>query len=84
MLNGSTVHVVRQRDGRYECARCGAVLNIAEDEVPLVTVHGASGRGNERVINVDGVEFHRCNAPNDSAEVRRKVLEILGAETEAT
>jgi hypothetical protein len=55
---------VRLRDGRYECAQCGAALDIAPDKVPLVTIHGASGKVNERVISIDGEEVHRCTPPN--------------------
>jgi hypothetical protein len=55
---------VKLRDGRHECAQCGAALDIAPDKVPLVTIHGASGKMNERVISVDGEEIHRCTRPN--------------------
>jgi hypothetical protein len=56
--------VRRLRDDHYECAQCGARLDIADDKVPRVTIHGASGRQNERVISVDGEEIHRCARPN--------------------
>lgn len=55
---------MRLRDGRYECAQCGAVLDIAPDKMPSVAIHGASGKKNERVISVDGEEVHRCVRPN--------------------
>lgn len=51
---------MRRKDGFYECVQCGARLDIADDVVPRVAIHTASGKGNERVISVDGVEIHRC------------------------
>ena len=51
---------MRLVDGRYECAHCGAVLDIDADAEPMVVVHAASGRPNMRVITVDGDEVHRC------------------------
>jgi hypothetical protein len=71
---------MRWHAGDYICAQCGAVLSIGEDEAPRVTIHGASGRRNERVITVGGVEIHRCRAPVDSVEMRREALESLDAD----
>ena len=51
---------MRKRGAAYECAQCGAKLTIDDDAVPNVTIHGASGKRNERVIEVHGKEVHRC------------------------
>jgi hypothetical protein len=47
-------------DGRYECAHCGALLELDADAEPTIVFHAASGRPNMRVITVDGHEIHRC------------------------
>jgi hypothetical protein len=52
---------MRRKDGYYECVQCGARLDIAEDAVPRVAIHMASGKKSERVITVDGREIHRCS-----------------------
>ena len=51
---------MRKRNDRYECAFCGAVLDIPRGEEPRVVVHAASGEPNVRVVNRGGEEIHRC------------------------
>jgi hypothetical protein len=51
---------MRLRDGRYECAQCGAVLDVPMDETPNVMIHAASGRPNMHVISAGHTELHRC------------------------
>jgi hypothetical protein len=51
---------MRFEGGRYICARCGAVLDIAASSRPQVSMHAASGQPNVRIISVKGQEIHRC------------------------
>jgi hypothetical protein len=58
---------MRLRDGRYECAQCGAVLDVPSDETLNVMIHtlnvmihAASGLPNMQVISVGRAELHRC------------------------
>jgi hypothetical protein len=51
---------MRLVDGRYECAHCGAAIEIDPDAQPIVVMHAASGQPNVRVITVEGHEVHRC------------------------
>jgi hypothetical protein len=54
-------------DGRYECAYCGAELDIApDDDLPDVVVEDATGRSKMRILSLNGREVHRCNI-RDSA-----------------
>ena len=52
--------VVRQSNGKWECAYCGTELDVPMDKVPMVVMHAASGKPNERVLSLDGQEIHRC------------------------
>ena len=63
---------MRLHDGRYECAHCGALLDIPLVGEPVATMHAASGEPNVRVLSYNGVEIHRCDigVPNRS-EMRR-------------
>jgi hypothetical protein len=56
---------VRLRDGRTECALCGAALDIPEGVTPTITIHAASGRPNIRVISIGREEIHRCQITPD-------------------
>jgi hypothetical protein len=51
---------MRRHDGRYECANCGAQLDIPEHGEPNVTFHAAGGKPNVRVLKLGGREIHRC------------------------
>jgi hypothetical protein len=62
---------VRLRDGHYECAQCGAVLDIPFDETPNVMIQAASGKPNMRVISVGYTELHRC-AVSDSPDLPQR------------
>jgi hypothetical protein len=62
---------MRLRDGRYECAHCGAVLDIplnAGD--PRVAIKAASGERNVRALYLDGREIHRCEIAEPSTADR--------------
>ena len=62
---------MRLNDGRYECAHCGAVLDIPLVEEPKVTIHAASGKPNMRVLTRHGKEIHRCDLDAD----KRRMVE---------
>lgn len=51
---------MRLQDGRYECAYCGAILDIPLVENPTVTMHARSGEPNVRVLRFGDQEVHRC------------------------
>ena len=52
---------MRLHDGRYECAHCGAVLDIPLlDRAPQVTIYASSGQPNRRVLKLDNREIHSC------------------------
>jgi hypothetical protein len=51
---------VRLDEGRWICKQCGAVLNVPAGRDPKVTIKGASGRPNVRILSIDGEEIHRC------------------------
>ena len=51
---------MRLIDGCYECAVCGAVLDIPGDEKPRVVIKSTSGKPHMRAIIYDGVEIHAC------------------------
>jgi hypothetical protein len=61
---------MRRLDGRYECANCGARLEVTPDGEPNVTFHAAGGKPNVRVLRLEGREIHRCEigGPNERAE----------------
>jgi hypothetical protein len=64
---------MRLRDGRYECARCGAVLDVTVDEEPNVTIHATGGGPNVRVLTLDGREIHRCVIGSDERSTRSAI-----------
>jgi hypothetical protein len=51
---------MRLKDGRYECAHCGAVLDVPVVQDPVVVIHAASGQPTVRVLTYEGREIHRC------------------------
>ncbi len=51
---------MRQHDGKWVCAHCGAELDVPKGAEPKVTIHAASGKPNVRVLMLDGKEIHRC------------------------
>src|SRR4051812_23300403 len=48
---------MRRVDGRYECAHCGAALDLGPGEDPSVVIHAAIGKPNMRVISLDVGRF---------------------------
>ena len=61
---------MRLHDGRYECAYCGAVLNIPLLDDPQVTINAASGEPNIRTLRFDGRVIHACEI-GEPADSRR-------------
>jgi hypothetical protein len=53
---------MRRRGDRYECALCGAELDVPFDATPKVTIKAASGQPNVRVLSIGRKEIHRCEA----------------------
>jgi hypothetical protein len=51
---------VRRRDGRYECARCGVMLDVPDAAQVRTMIMQSSGQPAVRAILVDGKEIHRC------------------------
>jgi hypothetical protein len=54
---------MRFEGGRYICAQCGAVLDIAVTTRPQISIRAASGKPNVRIISVNRDEIHRCTLP---------------------
>lgn len=51
---------MRKSRGPYECALCGALLDLPLDDGPRVEIHSASGERTMRVLTYRGKEIHRC------------------------
>ena len=51
---------MRRRDGRYECARCGAMLDVPDRAQVRTMIMQSSGQPAVRAILADGKEIHRC------------------------
>ena len=47
-------------NGRYECAYCGAQLDIPLIAEPRVMISAASGKPNVRKLMIDGKVIHTC------------------------
>jgi hypothetical protein len=60
---------MRLLDGRYECAHCGAVLNLPMLAEPQIVFRAASGKANVRALYVDGQEIHSCEVPLPGTEL---------------
>lgn len=58
-------------NGRYECAYCGAQLDIPLIAEPRVMISAASGKPNVRTLTLDGNEIHSCEI-GEIGEVARK------------
>ena len=70
---------MRLHDGRYECAYCGALLDIPLTDDPQVTIRAASGAPNTRALMLAGREIHACVLPADDEhhrELRRRAAEL--------
>jgi hypothetical protein len=52
---------IRQSDGKWVGAQCGAALDVPTDADPKTVIHAASGRPNVRVLPTAGSEIHRCD-----------------------
>jgi hypothetical protein len=50
---------MREREGRYECAQCGATLDVPRHSRPRVVIHMASEEPVVRVLTLNGKEVHR-------------------------
>jgi hypothetical protein len=54
------------RDGRWECAQCGAALDgVPRDAKPMVVIAAQSGERAWRILMIDGEEIHRCQRPDE-------------------
>ncbi len=51
---------MRINDGRYECAHCGATLDVPLISEPRVMIVAASGEPNVRRLTLDGKVIHAC------------------------
>ena len=51
---------MRILDGRYQCAHCGAILDIGPDDEPRVSIRAASGQPNVRALMLGSKEIHAC------------------------
>ena len=58
-------------DGKYECALCGAQLDMPRGTQPTSTLCGMSGKPNVRVLTVGGKEVHRCTVTLTNLSVTR-------------
>jgi len=60
-------NAVRRRDGRYECARCGVMLDVPDHAQVRTMIMQSSGEPAVRAILVDGKEIHRCERDRTQA-----------------
>jgi hypothetical protein len=58
-------------NGKWECAHCGAELDVPDDKVPMVVIHAASGKPNVRVLSLDRKELHRCAVEDAGGAITR-------------
>ncbi len=59
---------MRLRDGKWECAYCGAPIDVPEDALPHVVFKDSPEQPDYRVVFVRGEEVHRCHIePGDDA-----------------
>jgi hypothetical protein len=63
---------MRLVDGRYECALCGAKLDIPGEDEPRVMIKAGGGTQPVRVLMMDGVEIHSCVVTTPRAPEVRK------------
>jgi hypothetical protein len=76
---------MRLHDGRYECAYCGALLDIPLTDDPQVTIRAASGEPNTRALMLAGREIHACVLPADDEhhrELRRRAAALRSESAE--
>jgi hypothetical protein len=55
-----TVGSMREREGRYECAHCGASVDVPPQAQPRVIIQMSSEEPLVRVLTLNGKEVHRC------------------------
>jgi len=53
----------RLTSGRYQCAVCGADLDVPADATPKVMIKAGSGKPTVRLLSIGGKEIHRCERP---------------------
>jgi hypothetical protein len=71
---------MRRVDGSWECSYCATPLDTAGNEL-RVTMHVPEQAPAVRVLELDGVELHRCNTYG--APTKANVWEELAWEREA-
>jgi len=52
--------MVRQTNSGYQCAQCGAPLDLSKDALPRTSFSHGSGQPRVRILSVDGADVHRC------------------------
>jgi hypothetical protein len=62
---------MRLRDGKCECDRCGAVVDVPPGEVPYVVTILTRGQPDYAVLVLRGRELHRCQITPDEDEPTR-------------
>ena len=60
---------MRTRDDGYECAFCGAVLDIPCSPSSKVTIRAVGVSPRVRSLVVAGQEIHRCELPDQGCEL---------------
>ena len=51
---------MRLQNGSWQCAYCGAELDIPDRNKVREMLVGTQGEPNVRVLLIDGIELHRC------------------------
>ena len=62
---------MRIRDGRYESAQCGEIVDIPADAVPQLVMKAAGGKANVRSIVWQRREIHACAIPSTKESVEK-------------
>jgi hypothetical protein len=60
-------------DRVYDCAICGAVIDVPEEKIPSVTLIRSSDERTVRIVRVDGEEIHRCGVGLNDPTPRRRL-----------
>ena len=58
----------------YRCTTCDAVVELQNDDAPVVVLAAQTGKPNERVVTAGGVEVHRCPFPTLGSHARSAQL----------
>lgn len=58
---------------RYQCAQCGALLDIPWSAQPAVRINATGGKPNVRTLIFDDTEIHSCSMFSFGEYVRERV-----------